>query len=172
MSVFMIIPPTSTKTPKVTALVNDSPVTFVQDTGTSVNIISGRVYIGLKQTNQTPHDNSIICLQITTGNACPRIYWYHDEIPGKCCRAKIFVVDYESPLLGLQNLLSADSAEALGITFMPIYEGRSRAQALCVGFTPKQTKRFSDWRTHPHTYTQRMPNIVSQTSSSNPLFPQ
>ena len=47
-SVFMIIPPTSTKTPKVTAFVNDSPVTFVLDTGTSVNIISGCVYNGLK----------------------------------------------------------------------------------------------------------------------------
>ena len=47
-SVFMIIPSTSTKTPKVTALVNDSPVTFVLDTGASVNIISRRVYNGLK----------------------------------------------------------------------------------------------------------------------------
>ena len=36
----------------------------------------------------------------------------------KRSRAKIFVVDDESPLLGLQNLLSAHSAKALGmITF-------------------------------------------------------
>ena len=47
-SVFMIIRSTSTKTPKVTAFVNDSPVTFVLVTGASVNIISGRVYNGLK----------------------------------------------------------------------------------------------------------------------------
>ena len=37
---------------------------------------------------------------------------------GKCFRAKIFVVDDESPQLGLQNLLSSHSAEELGmITF-------------------------------------------------------
>ena len=41
-SVFMIIPPTSTKTPKVTALVNDSPVTFALDTGASVNCCQER----------------------------------------------------------------------------------------------------------------------------------
>ena len=41
--------------------------------------------------------------------------------------------------------------------------GRSRAQVLCVGFAPKQIKEFSDW--HPHTPTQRMPNIVSQLYS-------
>ena len=34
---------------------------------------------------------------------------------GKCCRVKIFVVDDESPLLGLQNLLSAHSTKALGM---------------------------------------------------------
>ena len=117
-SVFMIIPPTSPKTPKVTALVNDSPVAFVLDTGTSINIISGRVYNGLK------HRPAIHCT--TT-----RLFVYRSQpvIPlrgfidttmkfrRKCCRAKIFVVDDESPLLELQNLLSAHSAEALGITF-------------------------------------------------------
>ena len=37
---------------------------------------------------------------------------------GKCCRAQIFVVDYERPLLGLQNLLSTHSIEAVDmITF-------------------------------------------------------
>ena len=51
-SIFMIIAPTSTKTPKVTALINDSPVTFGLDTGASVNIISGRVYNGFKNTDQ------------------------------------------------------------------------------------------------------------------------
>ena len=36
----------------------------------------------------------------------------------------------------------------------------SHAQALCVGFAPKQTKGSSDW--HPHRHTQkRMPPIVS-----------
>ena len=40
------------------------------------------------------------------------------EFRGKCCRAKIFVVVDESPLLGLQNLLSVHSADAIGlITF-------------------------------------------------------
>ena len=37
--------------------------------------------------------------------------------------------------------------------------GRSRAQALCVGFTLKLTKGFSDW--HPHA-VKRMSPIVSQ----------
>ena len=36
--------------------------------------------------------------------------------------------------------------------------GRSRAQALCVSFAPKQTKRSSDWFPHPQ---KRMPPIVS-----------
>ena len=104
-SVFMIIPPTSTKTPKVTTLINDSPVL---DTGASVNIISG-------WTSYTPHDNSIICLQIPTGNTVRGFIDTTMKFRGKCCRAKIFVVDDESPLLGLQNLLSAHSTEALGM---------------------------------------------------------
>ena len=37
--------------------------------------------------------------------------------------------------------------------------GKSRAQALCVGFAPKQTKGSSDW--HPHPHPQKwMPPIV------------
>ena len=46
--------------------------------------------------------------------------------------------------------------------------GRSRTQALCVGFTPKQTKGSSDW--HPHTPTQRMPNIMSQAWEEFKIF--
>ena len=38
--------------------------------------------------------------------------------------------------------------------------GRSRTKALCVGFSPKQTKRSSEWHPHPHT-EKRMPPIVS-----------
>ena len=111
--------PTSTKTPKVTALVNDSPVTFVLDTDASVNIISGHVYNGLKHRPAT--------YRMTTRLSA---YRYKQAIPvrgfidttmkfrGKCCRAKIFLVDDESPLFGLQNLLSAHSTKALGmITF-------------------------------------------------------
>ena len=36
--------------------------------------------------------------------------------------------------------------------------GRSRAQALCVGFAPKQTMGFSDWHPHPQ---KLIPIIVS-----------
>ena len=39
--------------------------------------------------------------------------------------------------------------------------GRSRAQALCVGLEPKQTKRSSYWHTPTHPQ-KRMPPIVSQ----------
>ena len=40
--------------------------------------------------------------------------------------------------------------------------GRSRAQALCLGFMPKQTKRFSDRCTHTHTPNTTNGHIVSQ----------
>ena len=35
--------------------------------------------------------------------------------------------------------------------------GRSRAQALCVGFAPKQTKGYSDWHLPTPISTKRMP---------------
>ena len=47
-------------------------------------------------------------------------------------------------------------------TFLPSsfrFRGRSRVQALCLGFAPKQ--RDSLTGTHTHPPTQRMPNIVS-----------
>ena len=115
----MIISPTSTKTPKVTAFVNDSPVTFVLDTGDSVNIISGRVYNGLKQ-RPAIHCTTTQLFVYRSQPVIP-VRGFIDttmKFRGKCCRAKIFVVYDESPLLGLQNLLSAYSAKALGmITF-------------------------------------------------------
>ena len=46
-------------------------------------------------------------------------------------------------------------------TFLPSsfrFRGISRAQTLCVGFEPKQTKGFPNW--HPHTQ-KWMPPIVS-----------
>ena len=60
------------------------------------------------QTSHTLHDNSIICQQIPTGDTCPRIYWYHDEIPGENAAEPRY-----SWLT--MNLLSAYSAEALGM---------------------------------------------------------
>ena len=41
--------------------------------------------------------------------------------------------------------------------------GRSHPQALCTGFAPKQTNRFSD--RHTHTPTQRIANTVSHSIS-------
>ena len=118
-SVFMIIPPTLTKTPKVTALVNDSPVTFILDTGASVNIISGRVYNGLKH-RPAIHCTTTWLFAYRSQQAIPFREFIDTtmKFQEKCYRTKIFVVDDESALLGLQNLLSAYSAEALGmITF-------------------------------------------------------
>ena len=48
-SVFTVKVPTSPKTPKVTTLVNNTPVTFVLEMGACVNIISGRMYDSLRQ---------------------------------------------------------------------------------------------------------------------------
>ena len=44
--------------------------------------------------------------------------------------------------------------------------GRSRVQALCVGFAPKQTKGSSDWHPHPQ---KRMSPIVSH-KAKEPSF--
>ena len=115
----MIVPPTSTKTPQVTALVNDSPVTYVLVTGVSVNIISGRVYNGLKHRPAIHHTKTRL-FAYRSQQAIPVRGFIETtmKFQGKCCKAKIFVLDYESPLLGLRNLLSTHSTEALGlITF-------------------------------------------------------
>ena len=156
-SVFMIISPTSTKTSKVTTLVNNSLVTFILGTGASVNIISGHVYNGLKY-------RPAIHLMIT------RIFAYRCQqtIPvqgfidttmkfrGKCCRAKIFVVDNESSLLGLQNLLSAHSAKAVGmITF-------NYAFHMFIPIPDKFPSLTAKWGKFLESLS---------TSTSNPLFP-
>ena len=39
---------------------------------------------------------------------------------------------------------------------------KSRVQHLCVGFTPKQTKEPTDWRSPTPTPTEQMPTIVPQ----------
>ena len=38
---------------------------------------------------------------------------------------------------------------------------RSPAQTLCLGFAPKQTKKSSVWRTHPHSVTVRFNSLSS-----------
>ena len=40
--------------------------------------------------------------------------------------------------------------------------GKSRAQALCVGFAPKQTKGSSGWHPHPHPQ-KRIPPLMSNS---------
>ena len=110
----MTIPPTSTKTPKVTALVNNSPVTFVLNTGTSVNVISGRVYNDLKH-RPTIHRTTTRLFAYRCQQAIP-VRTFIDttmKFCGKCSKPKIFVVDDESPLLGLQDLLNAHSAKVI-----------------------------------------------------------
>ena len=39
--------------------------------------------------------------------------------------------------------------------------GRSRVQGLCLGFAPKQTKRFSDRRAQTHTQSNEWPHSVT-----------
>ena len=43
--------------------------------------------------------------------------------------------------------------------------GRSRAQALCLGFALKQTKRSSAWDVHPHNVTFRRQNVQQLNKS-------
>ena len=45
--------------------------------------------------------------------------------------------------------------------------GRSRSQALCVGFVPKQTKRFSERRAHIHQHTNGQHSV---TMGSPPML--
>ena len=72
--------------------------------------------------------------------------------------------------LNFSSLLSpADCPRLLTVSFSLLWNlpfivffqsrGRSRAQARCLGFAPKQIKGSADW--HPPTPTQWMPNIVS-----------
>ena len=158
-SVFIIIHLTSTKTPKVTALVNDPLITFVLDTGASVNIISGRVYNGLKH-RPAIHRTTTRLFANRSQQVIPVRGFIDNTMKsrGKCCRAKIFVVDDESPLLGQQNLLSAHSAEALGIiTFNFTFTRRSLFQTISL-----------------HCLTAKWGKFLESlsTSTSNPLFPQ
>ena len=101
-----------------TIFVNDSPGTFVVDTGFSVNILPGCSYDALQQ-RPTIHDTATQVFTYRSKQAVPVLGFIttHIKIKKKCCRAKIFIVDDEDPLLGheLQNIFSAHSAEALGI---------------------------------------------------------
>ena len=101
--------------------------------------------------------SSLLCFHLLTASfcqLCPSLDCYLKPTVLFC---SLLLTHFFCLLSGLHSFLPS---------FLPSFthfrsRGRSRAQALCVGFVPKQTKGFSDW--HLHTPTQRMLNIVSQT---------
>lgn len=96
-SVLSVEFPMPSKAPTVTTLVNNFPVNFVLDTGASVNIISGRVYNGLK--HKPPLRNMTTRIfPYRSRQALPIRGFINATIRfrDKACKAKIFVIDSES----------------------------------------------------------------------------
>ena len=80
--------------------------------------------------------------------------------PGDCCQLPLSVFLRQLTLCLLWDL-------PLLVHFRS--RGRSRAQALCLGFAPKQTKRSSDQRTHTHStqWSQFLPGVENVNNYAN-----